>query len=266
LDTYGPFGNRHHFAGCLVMAINLALGLALEALQRLTSAWGAKRRGWLALGGPEAAAFVRRLAVALLLLAGLVTSKSRGGVVAWAASAPVLVLALRRRLLAAVVIGLLVVLVVTWVGIGDVVEGFQKRGIKASRVDLWEDMFRMFPQFPLFGVGWDAFGMAYRRHQTVWRYYFVGEAHNEYLQVLLELGIFGFPIVAALFFVLFRRAFAAASRSPLEAGILASLLGLAFHNLVDFNWQIPASAATYVALAGLAMRGSGSLDPSHARI
>jgi len=33
-------------------------------------------------------------------------------------------------------------------------------------------------------------------------------------------------------------------RPALEAGILASLLGLAVHNLVDFNWQIPASAAT----------------------
>ncbi len=266
LDTYGPFGNRHHFAGCLVMAIPLAVAFALEALQQLGRAWSLKRTGWLALGGPEAAAFVRRLAVALLLLAGLLTSRSRGGVVAWAVSATVHVLGFRKRLRAAIVILLLAALGVAWVGIGDVVDAFQHRGIRASRIDLWEDMLRLFPGFLVLGVGWNAFGMAYRQYQTIWRYYFVGEAHNEYLQALLELGILGFAIVVCLLFALFRHAVAASTRAPLEAGLCASLLGLAVHNVVDFNWQMPASAATYVALAALAMRGGGSLDPSAGRI
>jgi hypothetical protein len=41
---------------------------------------------------------------------------------------------------------------------------------------------------------------------------------------------------------------------PLDAARLASLLALALHNVVDFNWQVPANAATFVALAGLASR------------
>jgi hypothetical protein len=34
--------------------------------------------------------------------------------------------------------------------------------------------------------------------------------------------------------------------------VLGALLACCFHNLVDFNWQIPANAATFAALAGVA--------------
>ena len=51
-----------------------------------------------------------------------------------------------------------------------------------------------------------------------------------------------------------RRALRAARLGPLDAGGLASLLALALHNVVDFNWQIPANAATFVAVAALASR------------
>jgi hypothetical protein len=33
---------------------------------------------------------------------------------------------------------------------------------------------------------------------------------------------------------------------------------------VDFNWQIPANCATFVALAGLAMSAGLDLDPTEA--
>jgi hypothetical protein len=56
--------------------------------------------------------------------------------------------------------------------------------------------------------------------------------------------------------LLFRRAFALASRSPFDLGVFGSLSALAFHNTVEFNWQIPANAATFVALSALALRRS----------
>jgi hypothetical protein len=45
-----------------------------------------------------------------------------------------------------------------------------------------------------------------------------------------------------------------AAGTPLDAGIFGALLACCLHNVVDFNWQIPANAATFVALAGLAVR------------
>ena len=38
--VFGPYVNRNHFAGYLVMAAPLAIGFALEALARLRAAWG----------------------------------------------------------------------------------------------------------------------------------------------------------------------------------------------------------------------------------
>jgi O-antigen ligase len=159
----------------------------------------------------------------------------------------------------AVAVGTLaVVLGVAWVGVGGLVEAFESRGIQGSRFDLWADMLPLVPSFPLFGVGMNAFAAAYPTYQTVWRTEWIGEAHDDYLQTLLDLGLLGVALVFPLLAQLFRRAAARASRSPLS-------LGLAAHALVDFNWQIPANAATYVSLAGLALAGEGPLETSRRR-
>ena len=93
----------------------------------------------------------------------------------------------------------------------------------------------------------------------------MGEAHNDYLQVLLDLGLVGVSLVFPLLAIVFRRALARADRSPLDLALLGSLLGLAAHALVDFNWQIPANALTYIALAAIVVRGEGSLESSRPR-
>ncbi len=60
-------------------------------------------------------------------------------------------------------------------------------------------------------------------------------------------------LVAALLVLVFRAAWRNAARGGLELGLFGALLALAIHNLVDFNWQIPANAATWIALAALAL-------------
>jgi O-antigen ligase len=253
--VFGPYVNRSHFAGYLVMAIPLSLGFAVEAFGDLGRAWERRRVGWLALGGPEGSAAILQATVAMLLVAGLLASQSRGGVMAFAVSVAALPFAFRRhRGQAAVVVVAIALLGLGWIGLGGVVEGFQKRGLEASRFVLWRDMVRMIPDFPLLGAGFNAFGTAYARYQTIWPMLFIGQAHNDYLQVVLDLGLLGAALVLSLLYQLFRAAAKAASRSALDAGVLGALLALAFHALVDFNWQIPANALTYVALAALAMR------------
>jgi O-antigen ligase len=266
---FGPYANRNHFAGYMVMAIPLGMAFAIDALRALGRAWAGRRRGWLALGGPEAAAFLRHAVVAMVLVVGLVASGSRGGFVAFVVSTPALAFAFRKRLRAALVATVAVFAIaaagVSWVGLEAIVWGFESRGLQVSRLDLWRDMLPMFPHFPVLGAGLNGFGMAYLRYQTIWRSLYFGYAHNDYLQALLELGAVGAALVAALLAALFRGAVRSALRVPFEAGVLGALVALATHALVDFNWQIPANAATYVALAGLAMRGAARLDPSSPR-
>lgn len=259
--VFGPYVNRNHFAGYLVMAAPLALGLAVEAIARLRAAWRRSRRPWLLLGEAEGTAVARWSAVAMVVVAGLLASRSRGGVSAFALAALLLPLASRRRRRTALAVALLVGLGVAWVGLGDVLSAFEVRGVRASRLDLWRDMLPMVPRFPALGVGWNAFSTAYPWYQTIWRTEWVGQAHNDYLQALLDGGVVGAALVAGLLVVVFRGALARAARSPLDLGVFGALLGFALHELVDFNGQIPANAATWVALAALAV--APPRDPSH---
>jgi O-antigen ligase len=258
--VFGPYVNRSHFAGYVVMAIPLAAAFALEALADLRRDWRGRRRGWLALGGHAGNALFRRVAEAMVLVVGLVASQSRGGIVAFAGSMASFPLASRHRRLALVVVALVIALGVPWLGVADIVKGFQSRGIQGSRIDLWKDMAPMFWSFPVFGAGFDAFGSTYARFQTIWRDLFIGEAHNEYLQVLIDTGLLGAGLFAVAFGRTLAAAYRAARRSPFGVGLLGSLLALAVHALVDFNWQIPANAATYVALCALAFREGPNLE------
>jgi O-antigen ligase len=263
---FGPYVNKSHFAGYVVMAAALATGAALGALDRLRQAWRSRRHGWLALGGAEGNAFVRWAAVVMVLVAGLVASGSRGGVAAFGLTALALPFVSGRRRTTAIAVVLLAALGVAWIGLGGIIGAFETRGIKGSRLDLWTDMLPLLPDFPIFGVGLNAFSTAYPLYQTVWPGEWIGEAHNEYLQVLLDLGLIGALLVGPLLAMVFRAALRGAARGGFELGLFGALAVLAVHNLVDFNWQIPANAATWVALAALALRREADVSAVTSRL
>ena len=260
--VFGPYVNRNHFAGYLVMAAPVAIGFALEAIARLRAAWARSRRGFLLLGAAEGNAAARWSAVVMVIVAGLLASQSRGGVSAFALAALVLPLASRERRRTAVAVSVLAGLGLAWIGLGGVLAAFETRGVRGSRLDLWRDMVPMIPRFPVFGDGWNAFATAFPWYQTVWKTDWIGEAHNDYLQALIDGGLVGALLVAGLVAVVFRGALARAPRSPLDLGVFGALLGLAVHGLVDFNGQIPANAATWTALAALAVV-TPAREPAH---
>ncbi len=259
--VFGPYVNRNHFAGYVEMAVPLGLGLALEAAGPLQRSWARRKHGWLALGERHGLTLARTLAATITALVGLLTAQSRGGLLALATSAVVLLLATRRRLLAAAVVAAGLALAIGWVDLGGYGRGFE-RGLRGSRLLLWRDVLRMVPDFPVMGAGFNAFGTAYPAYQTIWKEYWWGEAHDEYLQVLVDTGIVGASLVAALLVRLFRPLLRRSERSGLEAGVLAALLAAAAHNIVDFNWQIPANAATWAALAGVGLRAALDRTPA----
>jgi O-antigen ligase len=79
-------------------------------------------------------------------------------------------------------------------------------------------------------------------------------AHNEYLQVLAELGIVGLALLLAMLAAVVgvvRRGRAAEPVPGAWAGVSAALLALAVHGLLDFGWHVPAVPLTAAALAGL---------------
>jgi O-antigen ligase len=79
-------------------------------------------------------------------------------------------------------------------------------------------------------------------------------AHNEYLQVLAELGILGGLLLVAFLALLMRRLW----RDRIDAGALgvgglAALTALALHAGFDFVWHVPAVPLLAAAFVGVAM-------------
>ena len=248
--VFGPYVNRNHFAGYLAVAVPLGLAFAVEALGEASRRMR-RRPFWRALGEHEASLVARRAVVALVPLVGLLASQSRGGVAALAASIVAFLLMLRRRWLALAAISLIAVTGLHLVDLSATFRAFETRGM--NRLAAWANMLELVRYFPVLGVGLNAFGFAFRPYQKVDLKSWYGEAHNEYLQILLDTGMVGLGLCLILLARLLASGRSQTGRDSLTAGIFGAVAASLAHALVDFNWQIPANGATFVALAGLAM-------------
>jgi O-antigen ligase len=250
--VFGPYVNHNHFANYLVMATPLGVALLIEPLAEISAAWRTRR--WLVCGDPPAARALNRAVVVLTLMVGLLMAQSRGGLAAGLLSLALLAFVLQRSRRFAVVLALLLAATLSFVDATALLDSLRGRTFLETRWPLWRDALRAAQHFPLCGAGFNAYGTLSPHYQTAFGSEWVGEAHNEYLQTLVDTGLLGSAIVGALLAMLAQAALREARRNAIGAGVFAALAACALHNVVEFGWQIPANAATFIVLAGLSMR------------
>jgi O-antigen ligase len=91
-------------------------------------------------------------------------------------------------------------------------------------------------------------------------------AHNDYLQLLVEMGAFGFAAVLWFLLTLFRSARKKLKHRPPDTNTVVTLAatlgitGILVHSFVDFNLHIPANAALFYVLCVVA-----ALEPRFGR-
>jgi O-antigen ligase len=125
------------------------------------------------------------------------------------------------------------------------------------RVLMWRDTLGLIAAFPATGCGLGAFESAFFRYNVAAPRYTVDYAHNDYLQLLAELGIAGFVLLAVLMAAVWRRAMRGCAapdvgeryRAVACAGALTAML---VHSLVDYNLYIPANALVFAWVCGMA--------------
>ena len=273
LRATGSFGNPNHYAAFQGMLLLVSLGWLgyfrdrnLDADARSVAGRALKpREPW----NERALLFIAGIGVVVLSL-GLLLSLSRSGI-SFALAGAVVYVQLTRDgdakgrstrplwILALAVAGLAV-----WLGTEPVVERFAKLGEQwereGTRVQVWRDSLPAVGSYWLTGSGLGSFRYVNARYRTFGGRIFYSWAHNDYLQLLIELGVPGFLLFVWIALAVFRsgrRARESLRSHPalrsLHAGFASAIATIGLHSFTDFGLHLPANLALLAIVVGAAV-------------
>ncbi len=270
---FGPYINRNHIATYLGAAIIVALGLFLAQPRprhrQVKSAW---RRivGWL---NDQITQHRIVLLYALVVMFGaLCLSLSRGGLLSFVVGLICLGVWLANRWSwpRLIVCGVAVVAVmaagIAWIDLTPLIERFEALTDEKQiftwgiRLPIYKATWELSKDFWPFGIGFDAFSAVLPHYQPAEahsRYFHFLRAHNDFLQLLAEMGVLGVAIVAVGIwrFGLDIIRHWQTRRDPfisvmVPAGCVAVCV-MTVHSAVDFPLRIPANAILVTVLLAL---------------
>ncbi|MFN2531719.1 MAG: O-antigen ligase family protein [Pyrinomonadaceae bacterium] len=260
--AFGPFINRHHFAGYMELTLALPLGLVFSG------AIDKEKR------------FVYIFAM-LLMGVALIMTGSRGGILSVIAEvifvAAVTVRPRKHRhghnraqhssgaiaVRAALALGLILTLFTGVVLLGGesaltrVLGSVNTDDPTTGRAHFWSVTLDIIKNDPVIGAGLGAFGVVYTKYDSRNGMFRLEQAHNDYLQVLADGGLIGGAL--ALFFVvlLFRMALPRCDsrdqfRRGVAIGATAGCFAVLIHSFFDFTLHTTSNALLFLVLAALA--------------
>jgi O-antigen ligase len=259
--AFGPFINRHHFAGYMELTIALPLGLlfanAIEKEKRLLYFFAACLMG-----------------VALVLTA------SRGGIISLFAE--ILFFAIytalwrpghsekhkKSRIRGALIrLGLAGGLMLALVGgvillggefsLTRFIDSVNTDDPTTGRAHFWSVTLEIIKAHPWLGTGLGAFGVIYTHYDSRNGLYRLEQAHNDYLQIISDTGVLGALVAFGFVILLFRQAFKRTkSRDVFRRGVALSAIGGCFavlvHSMFDFTLHTTSNALLFLVLCALA--------------
>ncbi len=249
---YGPYVNHNHYAGLMELLIPIPLVLSLTRL--------AHEKERIAAG------------VAAAIMTGTVfLCGSRGGMLAILVEftfLSVLLARQKRGIRTAVGVGVFAVVLITlltWLGGQKLTERVSSVSTEAraeisggTRISIDRDAIHMFRKKPVLGWGLGTFPTVYPQFRSFYTNFFVNEAHNDYLQLLAEMGLLGFGVMLWFLIVLYRNAFRKIENwisdvsSAVTLACTLGFTGILVHSLFDFNLHVPANAALFYVFCGIA--------------
>lgn len=279
-SPYGPFVAHNHFAGYLELLLPIPIALVVTRAGRIETRifylFCAAMMGGAALASLSRGGFIS-LFVELVFL----------GVMAFFLPAKQLASGTKRRsfrstpasrltkltspLAAVLITALAIGASIYWIGLEPVLSRISKGQIVSntpqeetffvSRGWIWRDTYSMIKAHPFTGVGFGAFETAFPIYSQSDGSLLVGQAHNDFLQIIAEVGVLG-GILALWFLVLIVQQVWRGMRlsDPLMAGLSlgggASVVGMAVHSLFDFNLQLPSHALLLLVISAIVSQAS----------
>jgi O-antigen ligase len=260
--AFGPFINRHHFAGYMELTMALPLGLVFSG------GVGKERR-------------LLYLFAAALMAVALVFTNSRGGMISLLAEVLfIAAIGIRRghrrhsthtddrfisnrafRAASALALVFAIFLGALYFGgegaLTRLVGTVNSDDPTTGRAHFWNVTVDIIKAHPVIGTGLGAFGVVYTRYDTRNGLFRLEQAHNDYLQVLSDGGLVGALLGLAFIVMLFRMGFARREskddfRRGVAVGALAGCFAVLVHSFFDFTLHTTSNALLFLVLAALA--------------
>lgn len=243
---YGSYVNHNHYAGLMELLAPLALLVPLLAGHSLP-------------GEKQAVA----LFCGVVMSATIFLSGSRGGMFSFLLQlvlSGALLMRGRSRVRSAVVFLVLIFglsAMVYWIGSDVLAQRLSSTRLQDPiRLAVNRDAWPMLKEHFWFGWGLGTFPTVYPHFRSIYTDLFVNEAHNDYVQVLLETGILGFSAVLGFLFFLYRAGLREVReernlQSAIKIAALVGCSGIVCHSIIDFNLHVPANELWYFVLCAI---------------
>ena len=272
--AFGPFINRHHFAGYMELTIALPLGLLFA-------------------GAVDKEKRLLFLFVAGLMGIALVMTTSRGGIISLVAEIVFLGIVTgiwrsqnekhrsktsrlkRIGVRVGLTAGLLIGLFLGVISLGGefsiyrFIDSVNTDDPTTGRAHFWSVTLDIIKANPYVGTGLGAFGVVYTKYDSRNGLFRLEQAHNDYLQTLSDAGIVGGVVAVSFVALLFYKALQRAkSRDDFRRGIalagLAGCFAVLVHSFFDFTLHTTSNALLFLVLAAVAtLNGRVEDAPRH---
>ncbi|HXC70330.1 MAG TPA: O-antigen ligase family protein [Pyrinomonadaceae bacterium] len=264
--AFGPFINRHHFAGYMELTIALPLGLLFG-------------------GVVEKDKRLLYLFVAGLMGIALVMTTSRGGIISLVAEIMFLVvvtaiwrkkeeqhhsshrkpsrlkpIVIRIGLATALLIGLFlgVIMFGGEFSIYRFIDSVNSTDPTTGRSHFWAVTLDIIKAHPFVGTGLGAYGVIYTKYDSRNGLFRLEQAHNDYLQVVSDGGTIGAVLALGFVALLFYKAIQRAKttkddfRRAVALGSLSGCFAVLVHSFFDFTLHTTSNALLFLVLAAMA--------------
>jgi O-antigen ligase len=273
--AFGPFINRHHFAGYMELTLGLPLGLlfagSLEKEKRFIYIFAALLMG-VALIMTNSRGGIISVVAEILFLVALTMFRRRRKREAQDRTQRIKTAALRSALALALIVGLFagVVLLGGEAVLSRFVGTVNSEDPTTGRAHFWSVTTDIIKAHPFLGTGLGAFAVVYTRYDSRNGLYRLEQAHNDYLQVLSDGGMIGAALGIFFIVALFRMGFARREsrddfRSGVAIGALAGCFAVLVHSFFDFTLHTTSNALLFLVLAALATMNGRVEQPTAPR-
>jgi O-antigen ligase len=259
---FGPFVNRHNFAGYMEMTLALPLGLmftsAIEREKRLLYLTAIAMMGVAILMSGSRGGLVSFFAMVLFLV---VLTGFRSKVEGMSTQGQFRARRIFQRVGLAMALLLVILAGVVLIGgessLSRFLDSVNASDPTTGRTQIWKVTLQIIKTHPVIGAGLGAYGVAYTPFDSSNGMNRPEQAHNDYLQVLADTGIVG-AILGIIFIVLLFRIGLQRTRSQdvfrrgVATGALAGCFAVLVHSIFDFTLHTTSNALLFLTFAGLA--------------